>query len=212
MKILLLKHTTARCDFGGLAADITITREIKNLDHELSFFAINDSEVLKYVPTTAMEFFDQRILAKFMAHNHKLCALIKTNDLIFATVRPTHSRVALITKEYNEQICSTGYCVLRPKNCIISNLIYYFLLTYNFNEQMEKLQKGASYPAVTDNEVKSIKITYPTLIDEQVNIIKTLDLLLKNTKQLETIYQQKLTKLEELKKSILQKAFNGELI
>ena len=82
MKILLLKHTTARCDFGGLAADITITREIKNLDHELSFFAINDSEVLKYVPTTAMEFFDQRILAKFMAHNHKLCALIKTNDLL----------------------------------------------------------------------------------------------------------------------------------
>lgn len=82
MKVLLLKNTTARGDFGGLAAYIAIAREIKNLDHELSFFAINDSEVLKYMPTTAMEFFDQRILAKFMAHNHKLCALIKTNDLL----------------------------------------------------------------------------------------------------------------------------------
>jgi type I restriction enzyme S subunit len=31
------------------------------------------------------------------------------------------------------------------------------------------------------------------------------------TQKLEAIYQQKLLNLEELKKSVLQKAFNGEL-
>ena len=41
--------------------------------------------------------------------------LVKTDDVIFATVRPTHSRVAVITEEYNEQVCSTGYFVLRTK-------------------------------------------------------------------------------------------------
>ena len=48
-------------------------------------------------------------------------------------------------------------------------------------------------------------------INEQKEIIKKLDDLRSVTKKLEAIYQQKINDLEELKKSILQKAFNGEL-
>lgn len=76
---------------------------------------------------------------------------------------------------------------------------------------MEKLQKGASYPAVTDSEVKGVYISFPKSLIEQNIIIQKLDSLSAETKRLESIYQQKLTDLEELKKSILQKAFNGEL-
>ncbi len=137
--------------------------------------------------------------------------LIKTGDVIFATVRPTHSRIALITEKYNEQVCSTGYFVLRAKGFISNNLIYYFLLTKGFNSQMEKLQKGASYPAVTDSEVKSIFISFPKSIKEQQTIVAKLDALSVGTKRLEAIYQQKLNNLEELKKSLLQKAFSGQL-
>jgi type I restriction enzyme, S subunit len=137
--------------------------------------------------------------------------LVKTNDVIFATVRPTHSRVALITEEYNGQVCSTGYFVLRAKNFLSNNLVYYFLLTSGFNKQMGKLQKGASYPAVTDSEVKSIIIPFPKSMKDQQSIVQKLDALSAETKKLESIYQQKLIALEELKKSILQKAFNGEL-
>jgi type I restriction enzyme S subunit len=137
--------------------------------------------------------------------------LVKTNDVIFATVRPTHSRVALITDEYNEQVCSTGYIVLRAKDFLSNNLVYYFLLTINFNKQMEKLQKGASYPAVTDSEVKGILISFPKSLKTQQSIVKKLDALSVETKKLEAIYQQKIKDLEELKKSVLQKAFSGEL-
>jgi type I restriction enzyme S subunit len=133
--------------------------------------------------------------------------LVKTNDVIFATVRPTHGRVALITKEYNNQVCSTGYFVLRAKEFLKNNLVYYFLLTYNFNKQMEKLQKGASYPAVTDNEVKGIYIQFPKSLNDQEIIVKKLDQLSEQTKRLESIYQAKLSAIEELKKSILSKAF-----
>ncbi len=103
--------------------------------------------------------------------------LVKTNDVIFATVRPTHSRVALITEEYDEQVCSTGYFVLRAKEFLSNNLVYYFLLTYSFNKQMEKLQKGASYPAVTDREVKGIYISFPKSLKEQKSIVQKLDAL-----------------------------------
>ncbi len=137
--------------------------------------------------------------------------LVKTNDVIFATVRPTHSRVALITDEYNNQVCSTGYYVLRTNGEINNKIIYYFLLTYTFNKQMEKLQKGASYPAVTNKDVESQIISFPKSIETQKQIVSQLDKLQAETKKLEAIYQKKLDNLEELKKSVLQKAFNGEL-
>lgn len=137
--------------------------------------------------------------------------LVRTNDVIFATVRPTHSRVALITEEFDEQVCSTGYFVMRAKSILNNNFIYYFLLTHSFNKEMERLQKGASYPAVTDSEVKSIIISYPKSKREQESIIQKLDVLNAETKRLEALYQQKINDLEELKKSVLQKAFSGEL-
>ena len=137
--------------------------------------------------------------------------LVRTNDVIFATVRPTHSRVALITEEYDEQVCSTGYFVLRAKEFLYNNFVYYFLLTYSFNKQMEKLQKGASYPAVTDSEVKGIYISFPKSINQQKKIVQKLNALSTDIQKLEDIYQQKISDLEELKKSILQKAFSGDL-
>jgi len=137
--------------------------------------------------------------------------LVETDDVIFATVRPTHSRVAIITKEYNNQVCSTGYYVLKAKEYLNNHFVFYFLLTYGFNKKMESMQKGASYPAVTNKEVESVLIPYPKTIQEQQKIVKKLDTLQTQTKKLERTYQQKIIDLEELKKSLLQKAFSGEL-
>ena len=137
--------------------------------------------------------------------------LVQTNDIIFATVRPTLRRVAIIPNEYNNQVCSTGYFVLKGKEFIENKLIFYFLLTNGFNKRMEKLQKGASYPAVNDSEFREQIISYPKSIPEQKSIIAKLDALSAETKKLEKIYQQKLANLDELKKSVLKKAFNGKL-
>ncbi len=137
--------------------------------------------------------------------------LVQTDDIIFATVRPTHSRVAIITEKFNNQICSTGYYVLKPKDYLKNHFVFYFLLTHGFNKKMESMQKGASYPAVTNKEVESVFISFPKSNKEQQEIVNRLEALQSQTKKLEVICQQKIADLEELKKSILQKAFNGEL-
>ena len=59
--------------------------------------------------------------------------------------------------------------------------------------------------------IRSIRFSYPKKITEQQDIITKLDALRTETQKLEAIYQQKIAGLEELKKSILQKAFSGEL-
>ena len=60
------------------------------------------------------------------------------------------------------------------------------------------------------NAVLEFKINIPSYSKQQL-IVQNLDALSTETKKLEEIDRQKLINLEELKKSVLQKAFNGEL-
>ena len=100
--------------------------------------------------------------------------LVKTNDVIFATIRPTLRRIAIVPPHLNRQVCSTGYFVLRPKAVLDHRFMYYWLFAEEFMEQMEALQKGASYPAVTDKEVRDQVIPFPPL-PEQQRIVTLLD-------------------------------------
>lgn len=135
--------------------------------------------------------------------------LVRENDVIFATVRPTHSRVALIAEEYDGQVCSTGYFVLRGKESIDNKYLFYFLLTDEFNKQMEKLQKGASYPAVTDAEVKSIFLRFPQSLPEQQRIVAILDKAFTAIARAKANAEQNLKNAKELFESYLQGVFEN---
>ena len=100
--------------------------------------------------------------------------LVKINDVLFATIRPTLRRIAIVPEYLNKQVCSTGYFVLRPKPEIDHRFLFYWLFTEDFMGAMEQLQKGASYPAVTDAEVRAQTIPFPHL-PEQQRIVAILD-------------------------------------
>jgi type I restriction enzyme S subunit len=100
--------------------------------------------------------------------------LVRENDVLFATVRPTLQRIAVVPEHLDKQVCSTGYFVLRAKPGIDHRFVFYSLFTEDFIAQMESLQKGASYPAVTDGDVKAQVIPVPPL-PEQRRIVGILD-------------------------------------
>jgi type I restriction enzyme S subunit len=100
--------------------------------------------------------------------------LVRENDVLFATVRPTLQRIAVVPEHLDKQVCSTGYFVLRAKPGIDHRFVFYSLFTEDFIAQMESLQKGASYPAVTDGDVKAQVIPVPPLA-EQRRIVGILD-------------------------------------
>lgn len=89
---------------------------------------------------------------------------------------------------------------------------YLFIWLQNpiFKSKILGLAARAAQPDITHAIFKIQKIEIPSL-KEQKSIVKKLDALSAETKKLETIYKQKLSNLEELKKSVLQKAFRGEL-
>ena len=100
--------------------------------------------------------------------------------------------------------------MIRCKKDIISRYLYYNLLSPVFQSIVQSRLSGATTPHLYQRDIVTFPILLPSL-SEQKTIIKKLDALSSKTKKLETIYQQKIDNLEELKKSLLQKAFKGEL-
>lgn len=99
-------------------------------------------------------------------------------------------------------------CGILPNNNFLPDFIYYFFSA--IKSDLVKQAVGGAQPNISQIKIKDMFI--PILpISEQKSIVVKLDKLSLEIKKLEEMYKQKLTDLEELKKSILKKAFNGEL-
>lgn len=94
--------------------------------------------------------------------------IVKEGDVLFGTTRPLQKRCCLVPRQMNDQICSTGFCVFRPNMVkISSNWAYYCLLSSPFYEYLSPLQKGVTYPAVSDKDVLNYSCYIPTLPEQQ---------------------------------------------
>jgi len=105
-----------------------------------------------------------------------------------------------------------GWLVFKQngKKLFETEFLYYLLSSTYVFQQFNYLAAGSTVRNLNIALVSSVRVPIPPL-PEQKRIVSKLDVLSTETKRLEKIYQQKLADLEELKKSILQKAFDGEL-
>ena len=100
--------------------------------------------------------------------------IVEENDILFGTTRPMLKRITIVPYDYNNQICSTGFCVLRPDiTKIIPEWLYFNLQTIKYYSYIEKFQQGASYPSISDAIVKNYKIPVPS-INEQKRIVQVI--------------------------------------
>jgi type I restriction enzyme S subunit len=85
-------------------------------------------------------------------------------------------------------------------------------LTYLLNfKNLRSYARQAAQPVISNSSLNNVGISFPKLLKEQQRIVRQLDSLRSETQKLEAVYQKKIADLEELKKSILRKAFSGEL-
>lgn len=97
-----------------------------------------------------------------------------------------------------------------PNLNLISKEFLYILLEWD-KESIKKAQgTGTTMMHVSKGSMEARLIPLPPIAEQQ-SIVQKLDALSSETKKLEAIYRKKLEDLEELKKSILQKAFCGQL-
>ncbi len=131
-------------------------------------------------------------------------------DVLFTTEAPLANVAQLDTDE--KVVFAQRIITMQPDRSVINNdFLKYLLLSPPTQKKIHEKGTGATATGIKASLLKKIPIEYPRCINEQIEHVEIFDSLKESVNQLEGIYQNKLQALDELKKSILQKAFSGEL-
>lgn len=135
--------------------------------------------------------------------------VIRHRDVIVSTTRPNLNAVALVPKELDDQICSTGFCVLRAGPKLLPEYLFAFAQSPLFIEPLVEFVKGALYPAVNDSQVLSLEIPLPPLA-EQERIAGRLTEQLAAVSQARAAAQQRLAAAQALPAAYLREVFGED--
>jgi type I restriction enzyme S subunit len=100
--------------------------------------------------------------------------IVKEGDLIIGTTRPYLKKFAIVTNEYDSDICSSGFSIIgQSANYHLPFLHQFLKCTYGI-EQLKNRMTGGLYPAITEPELKEIKIPFPK-VETQKEIMTLID-------------------------------------
>lgn len=126
------------------------------------------------------------------------------------TIFPKRGGAILTNKK---RIALRAICVdlnimgVTPKAGLMPELLFYFFQQLD----LRTINNGSSIPQINNYSIEPILIAFPKSTKQQQEVVDRLAKLSALTKHLESIYQRKLTALDELKQSLLQEAFSGKL-
>ena len=141
--------------------------------------------------------FHQRINGKSASVRAR--QVVCQNDVIVSTTRPNLNAVAIVPSELHDEICSTGFCVLRCGPELDPDYLFFFVQSKLFVDSLVDLVQGALYPAVTGkqifiqsipwvlrNEQRLIAANIKAQLAEVETARKALDIQERDVKKLET--------------------------
>ena len=141
--------------------------------------------------------------------------IIHKDDVVFATTRPYLRNIALVPESLNDQICSTGLCVLRAKKGLTDSRYLYFACRSDFfiNQLIPK-QRGANYPAVTDSDVYETQLPVPysdepeRSLAEQRRIVARIEALLAEVREMRKLHDEITADADNLLNAFLRETFD----
>nr|WP_298166471.1 restriction endonuclease subunit S [uncultured Pseudomonas sp.] len=135
--------------------------------------------------------------------------LVESGDVIVSMTRPNLNAVALIGKQYNDCIASTGFDVLKPIE-VEPRWIFSAVKSARFVDAMCEKVQGALYPAVKSADIREHEIPLPPLA-EQTRIAEKLDELLAQVDALKARIDAIPALLKRFRQSVLAAAVSGRL-
>lgn len=131
-------------------------------------------------------------------------------DVLFTTEAPLANVAQLDTEE--KVAFAQRIIIMQPDASKLDcTFLKYLLLSQPIQGRIHAKGTGATVKGIKASLLRTIEISFPRKVVDQRAILTTLDALYDETKHLESVYQQKLTALNELKQSLLLRAFSGHL-
>lgn len=129
--------------------------------------------------------------------------VIVRNDILLSLVRPNLKNIACVSLDNSNLIASSGFCVLRSFGTLPRFLLY--VITNDcFTDKLVAKCAGAAYPAVREEDVRSILIPVPPM-EVQAQIVSELD----KINELIAIKRSQLKDLDALAQSLFNETFSS---
>lgn len=136
---------------------------------------------------------------------------VNPGDVII-TIMGTCGRCAVVPNDIPTAINTKHLCciTLNLEKCLPEFLHSYFLYHPVARDYLERMAKGSIMAGLNMGIIQELPVLLPS-VEQQASLVEAFSMVCAETQRLESIYQQKLAALDELKKSLLHKAFSGEL-
>ncbi len=135
--------------------------------------------------------------------------VMKAGDALFSTVRPYLMKIALVGENLSGEFASTGFSVLRVDRQVVDHrYLHYFALSSHLLGQVLPMQRGVSYPAVTDRQVRQTSIWFPCL-EQQRRIVDILEDHLSRLDAANDLLHRSTRRLVNLRQSTLSAVVDG---
>jgi type I restriction enzyme S subunit len=126
-------------------------------------------------------------------------------------VRGTTGTVSIAAPELEGGNVTRGIVPIRFKSDrVIPSFGYHLIKSGGVQSQIRERTYGAALMQINIGDLRNIKVKIPPL-SEQNELAERLDNLRKGAAHLQSLYTRKLAALDELKQSLLQRAFSGQL-
>jgi len=139
---------------------------------------------------------------------------LQKDDIVFVRSNGNPELIGrcLLIGEVSERTTHSGFTIkarLQTKE-VLPTYLCHFLKSGRTRREMIEGGNGANIKSLNQGTLSRIIIPFPSLAGQK-QIVQRLEEIQEENQRLESIYQQKLTALHNLKKSLLHQAFSGAL-
>lgn len=196
-----------------LSAAFTINPPKSELKNRLSMTDLISFVPMECLKTDSKYFsFEKERRLKEVIKNY---TYFRNDDVLLAKITPCfeNGKLGIANKLSNEVgFGSSEYIVFRANSTVTPEYLYYFLHRRAFlTKGAQNMHGAAGHKRVSKDFINNYVISFPKSLDTQRQITAQLDLLQENVKKLKDIFSKKTKCMEDLKESVLNKAFRGEL-
>ncbi len=140
--------------------------------------------------------------------------VVQKRDVLLNITGASVARCCVVPDDVLPARVNQHVSIIRPNaDKLDAEFLHYLLISKPYKARLLQTgeEGGSTRQAITKAQIQEFTIEYPDNLEEQRLIASRLDTLRAETQRLESIYQQKLAALDELKKSLLHQAFTGQL-
>ena len=133
---------------------------------------------------------------------------LQKNDILISITADV-GMIGLVREDMDAYI-NQHVALARPKNDLYAEFLAWYFVSDVGLQQMQNKQRGATKIGLGLQDIRSIILKIPTL-SEQHEIVRLIDDLLARERKAQQATEQALASIDLMKKSILARAFRGEL-